>query len=438
MSDNPAAPPADFPSPPAHGASSSDRVDRVTWFSWMKELAPRERKTLRACFGGWSLDSFDVMIYSFVMGTVMSVWGLSKGEVGLAASVGLFSSCIGGAVAGFLCDRYGRVRVLQWTILWFSFLTFLTAFSMNFSQLLVLRALQGFGFGGEWACGAVLMSEVVRPHYRGRALAAVQTGQPVGWAMATLMYWAVFSLATPEWGWRLMFAMGLLPALLVFYVRRSVGDVETLNERRHAAQPHQSYFGMFRGQVLKRVVLAAVLTTGIQGSFYTISTWLPTFLKAERHLSILGTTSYTLVIILGGAVGMWCSGYISDALGRRKAFLIGALLAISITYLYMIAPIGNSLMLWLGLPLGIANGFCYGPLGSYLAELFPTRIRGMAQGTTYNAGRAFGSITPALVGFLADRLGLGNAIAIFAMGSSSLIMIAIALLPETRNSELPA
>src|SRR5260370_36300714 len=148
---------------------------------WFGELNAKERRTMGACFGGWALDAVDVQMYSFVIPTVIALWSLSRGEAGLIGTVTLLLSSLGGWSSGSLADRFGRVRMLQITILLYSVFTFLCAFAQNFEQLFVLRALHGFGFGGEWAAGAVLMGEVIRDKYRGRRAALVQTGWAIGW-----------------------------------------------------------------------------------------------------------------------------------------------------------------------------------------------------------------------------------------------------------------
>src|SRR5579884_1246398 len=154
--------------------------------AWLRELNPKERQTMGACFGGWSLDALDVQMYSFVIPTVIAIWGLSRGDAGLIATVTLLISSFGGWFTGSLSDRFGRVRMLQITILWYSFFTFLCGFAQNFEQLFALRALHGLGFGGEWAAGSVLIGEVVRDKYRGRAVGFVQTGWAIGWGAAAL------------------------------------------------------------------------------------------------------------------------------------------------------------------------------------------------------------------------------------------------------------
>src|ERR1700742_2602794 len=162
--------------------------------SWYRDLSATERGTMLACFGGWSLDALDVQVYSFVMPTLITLWAISKGEAGLIGTVTLLISSFGGWFSGALCDRYGRVRMLQITILWYAVFTFLCGFAQNFEQLFILRALHGFGFGGEWAAGAVLIGAVIRDKYRGRGVGIVQTGWGGGWGGAAIVYTALYWL----------------------------------------------------------------------------------------------------------------------------------------------------------------------------------------------------------------------------------------------------
>jgi MFS family permease len=193
---------------------------------WFKDLTLVERRTMLACFGGWSLDALDVQIFTFVIPSLLAVWGITTAQAGVLATVTLVVSSFGGWVAGAASDRFGRVRVLQVTILWYAFFTFLCGFAQNFNQLFVLKGLQGLGFGGEWAAGAVLMGEVIRDKYRGRAVGLVQTGWSVGWGTAALLY-TLLSANLPEaLTWRVMFWIGLAPAALVFWIRRFVDEPE--------------------------------------------------------------------------------------------------------------------------------------------------------------------------------------------------------------------
>src|ERR1700745_1795479 len=200
--------------------------------AWFGELNATERRTMGACFGGWALDAFDVQMYSFVIPTVIALWGLSRGEAGLIGTVTLLISSLGGWFSGTLADRFGRVRILQISILWYSIFTFLCAFAQDFQQLFILRALHGLGFGGEWAAGAVLMGEVIRDRYRGRAVGLVQTGWSVGWGAAAVLYTFLSAVLPAEYAWRSLFWIGLAPAALVFFIRRYVEEPEI--RRDHA------------------------------------------------------------------------------------------------------------------------------------------------------------------------------------------------------------
>ncbi|HEX5455588.1 MAG TPA: MFS transporter, partial [Stellaceae bacterium] len=209
-------------------------------FGWLRELNSKERQTMGACFGGWSLDAFDVQMYSFVIPTIIAVWGISRGEAGLIGTVTLLISSLGGWFSGTLADRFGRVKMLQITILWYSFFTFFCAFAQNFEQLFILRALHGFGFGGEWAAGAVLMGEVIRDKYRGRGVGIVQTGWAIGWGAGALVYTLLYSFLPEATAWRVLFWIGILPALLVFWIRRDLGESEIF----HATQAQRSQIGI--------------------------------------------------------------------------------------------------------------------------------------------------------------------------------------------------
>jgi MFS family permease len=181
-----------------------------------------EKKTFLACIGGCILYAIDVQILSFAIPTIIAVFALKPAEAGFIGTVTLFTSAFGGWAAGALADRFGRVRTLQITILWFAFFTFLCGFAQSYDQLLVARALMGFGFGGEWACAAVLLGEVIRPESRGKAVGAMQSGWAVGWAIALGLYLLFFTIMPAETAWRALFWVGLTPALLVFFIRRYV------------------------------------------------------------------------------------------------------------------------------------------------------------------------------------------------------------------------
>ena len=177
---------------------------------WIKELRTDERRTLWACLAGWTLDSFDVNVFAYVITGLIALHILTKPQAGILGTSALLVSSLGGWITGILCDRYGRVRMLQVTIVWYAVFTFLCGWAQNYEQLLVLRSLQGFGFGGEWTAGSILMGEVIRSQFRGRATGTVQSGYGIGSLLAALAYGIVFSVFPAQWSWRVLFWLGIL------------------------------------------------------------------------------------------------------------------------------------------------------------------------------------------------------------------------------------
>jgi MFS family permease len=366
---------------------------------------------------------------------LLTIWGISTAQAGELATITLLVSAFGGWIAGALADRIGRVRVLQIAILWYAFFTFLCGFAEDFNQLFVLRALQGFGFGGEWAAGAVLMGEVIRDQYRGRAVGLVQTGWSIGWGTAALLYTALFAFLPEAIAWRTMFWIGLAPALLVFWIRRFVEEPE-LQARRTEPVGWLHLFAALKPPYLATTWRVAMMVTGAQGSSYALTTFLPTFLKTERHMTSVGTGSYLLVLILGAFCGFVSGAFLADAIGRRNTFLVSVFGSVVMMLVYMLAPLSNDAILPVGFVLGYINLMMFSPMGTYMTELFPTAVRGVAQGFCYNAGRGIGAIFPALVGFLAAKFGLANAIVVFSGGGFAVMIIALFMLPETKGRAL--
>jgi MFS family permease len=405
---------------------------------WFGELNAKERRTMGACFGGWALDAFDVQMYSFVIPTVISLWGLSRGEAGLIGTVTLLISSVGGWFSGALADRFGRVRMLQIAILWYSVMTFLCAFAQNFEQLFVLRALHGFGFGGEWAAGAVLMGEVVRDKYRGRAVGIVQTGWAIGWGASALVYTALYAFLPEAIAWRVLFAIGLLPGAFVFWIRRNIDEPEIFRgqqrDQRSLGVAH--LFSAFRRPHLWTTVKVALMVSGAQGGGYALGIWMPTYLRTVRGLSATSTGGFLMVQILAALCGFLLGSYLSDAIGRKWTFLLSAIGSFVMVLVFMLAPVGNEVLFFLGIPLNMVLLIKFPPMGPFMTELFPTAVRGTAQGFCYNAGRAIGSFFPTTVGFLSQVLPLGASIAVLSAFAFGVMIVMLMLLPETRGRTL--
>jgi len=411
------------------------------YFSWFHELTGKEKRTFWSCKVGYALDAMDTQFLSFVIPTLIATWGMTKGDAGLIGTVTLLTSALGGWLAGILSDRIGRVKALQITILWFAFFTVLCGLAQNFNQLLLARGLMGFGMGGEWTAGAILIGEVIRAKDRGKAVGMVQAGWALGWGVSALLYALMFSLLPPEWAWRSLFLLGILPAVFVIFIRRFIDEPELFKvqqRKQEAGAERASFAEIFSPAMLSTTVRAVLLTTGAQGGYYAITTWLPTYLKTERHLTVLGTGGYLAMVIFGSYVGYLVSAYLTDRLGRKNNFILFALGSLCIALAYTRLPVNDSVMLFLGFPLGFCVSGVFSGMGAFLTELFPTRIRGSGQGFSYNMGRAIGSLFPLMIGLSSQHMALGEAIGLFAAAAYGVMILAALTLPETRGKQLEA
>lgn len=403
----------------------------------MAQLSSRERITLLATFSGWAVDGLDVMVYSFVIPTLIAEWHIDKAQAGILGTVALLFSAAGGWVAGILADFFGRALMLRITVIWFSVFTFLSGLTNSFWPLLVVRSLQGVGFGGEWAVGAVMMAEVIRAEHRGKAVGTLQSGWAIGWGAAAIAYVFLFRWLPVNLAWRAMFWIGLLPGLLVLYVRTKVREPEVfLATVRTRADQVDGFLEIFNPSILRTTVLASLMALGAQGGYYAITTWLPTYLRNQRGLSVIDTGAYLFVVIVGSFVGYLVSAYLADTLGRKPTLILFAFCCLLSVSAYSLLTGTDRITLVLGFVLGFFASGVFSPIGAFLAELFPTRVRGSGQGFCYNVGRALGALFPTLVGILSTRVPLGTAITGFAALAYLIMIGSVLLLPETRRKEL--
>jgi sugar phosphate permease len=238
-----------------------------------------------------------------------------------------------------------------------------------------------------------------------------------------------------------MFALGALPALFVLYLRRNVKEPEVAVQARCKSAEVGATTGaldIFRGGLLKTTVLASLLCAGCQGGYYAITTWLPRFLTTERHLSIVGSTSYLATLIIGSFAGYLVGAWLADRLGRRPLFIIFSLGAIAVIVTYTQAPLPDEMLWLLGFPLGFFGSGYFSGMGAFLTELFPTRLRGSGQGFCYNFGRGVGALFPAIVGAVSSSMALSTAIAVFASAAYGIFFLAALALPETKGKVLQA
>ncbi|MBB5955758.1 MFS family permease [Saccharothrix tamanrassetensis] len=419
-------------------SSSTTETDRTDSgpFAWFRTLGRNGRKAFIGAFGGYGLDSYDFQVLPLGLVAITAYFGITKGEAGLLTTVTLVVSAIGGAVAGIMADRIGRVRTLMITVATYAVFTVLCGFATSYETLLIFRALQGLGFGGEWAAGAILVAEYCKPQYRGRTVAFIQSAWAVGWALSVLVYALVFNFFPQDVAWRVLFWTGALPAILIIYVRRTVKDAPQVTEHRATSRHKGSFQAIFAGNLTRTTLFASLLATGVQGGYYTLATWLPTYLKSERGLTVIGTGGYLAFLISGAFIGYVAGGYVTDWLGRKKTFALFSVLSAALIMLYTQIPAGaNTAVLFLGFPLGFCMSAIFSGFGSFLAELYPTALRGTGQGFTYNFGRAVGALFPTLVGFMAERMGIGGAM-VFGAIAYGIAVVALFGLPETKGREL--
>lgn len=408
---------------------------------WFKDLSKMERKGFYGAFLGHAVDVFDFMIYSFLISTLISQWGMSKATAGSIVTYTLVSSLVGAIGAGILADRYGRVRVLRWTIVIFAFACFLCGLAQSAGQLMLFRMLQGVGFGGESSLCMVLVTEMIKnPAHRGKYSGFTASSYSFGWGAAAIIYGITFSLVPAETAWRVCFFLGLLPAFVVFYLRRNLDEPETFLKAQSArvgGSGRQDFFGVVKGQLLGKTVFCSLLSGGMLGGYYAIATWLPTYLKSERGLSVMGTSSYLTVTILGSFVGYIAGAYATDAFGRRRTYIGFALAALAMVLLYMTIPVSNISMLFLGFPLGILMQGMFAGIGATISESYPNSVRATGYGVSYNCGRVIASLFPLAVGWISSgHAPLGLSIAGVAGVGYLLVIVSALALPETRGLSL--
>jgi MFS family permease len=413
-------------------------------FAWYHEASARVKRVFWTCSAAWALDSMDALVYSFMIPTLMVAFGMSLLEAQTINTANFVSAAIGGWVGGLLCDRFGRARLLQVTILWFSVFSFLSGFAQNYEQLMFYRVLQGLGFGAEWAVGAVLLGEIIAPAHRGKAVGTVQSAAPIGTGLAALLAGPLVAVLPAEYGWRVVFWIGILPALLVFFVRRADDDSEVYLEtrRRLKAENRKVHaLAIFSPKVLRITLLTALLAIGIQGAAYSVSNYLSVFLQNERGLSAKVAGIYILINSAGGFFGAQTNAWFSDRYGRRRMFrMFGAGFVVMASF-YLLAPLGNSA--WTLLPAGLVYGFfqfgLYASFGPYFTELFPTEIRGSGQSFAYNLGRAMSGLVFTLpVAMIARHYEVDISVGMLVMALSGIVLAVIAtlMLPETAGRDL--
>src|ERR1700682_1586873 len=407
---------------------------RPELFDWPRDMTPAERKSLLAGGLGWRLDAMDVMLYSLVLAYLIREFSMDTRTAGFLNSLTLVASAIGGLMFGWLADRIGRTRALMASILMYSVASAACGFSHSIPQLATFRFLLGLGMGGEWTTAAALIAETWRAQHRGKALGMMQSSYAMREAMAAL----VVAVVLPHFGWRAVFFVGILPALLVFWIQSSVPE-PALWVARTGKPKRAPLKDLLSGSLLKTGALATTMNACGLFGYWGLFTWIPAYLslpvaQGGRGLSLAKTTTFFLVLCAGKFLGYASFGFFADAFGRRKPYFIYLLTAAVLTPLYGSARSEFWLLVLGPFVAFFGTGFFSG-YAAIASEIFPGEIRAAAMGLSYNIGRGLSAIAPFAVGAIASRFGFGPAF--FLLAAAFLVAALLALLlPETRGRRL--
>lgn len=424
----------------------------------LRQATPAQRRILLAAALGWALDAFDTMLYALVLTLLMRDLGMSKSVAGLLGTLTLLASGAGGILFGFIADRVGRKRALMASILTYSVFSFVSGLSTSIAMLAAARFVLGLGMGGEWNTGATLVAETWPTELRAKAIALVQSSWAFGFAAAAIVAGPV----SRYFGWRAVFFVGILPAILTLWMRRSVPESELWQRRESAARsltanssndptniagaatesPHQSEsFSTIFGPAYRKATFALLLFNFFSlFAWWGLFTWMPPYLSLPvsaggRGFGVFGTTTLLVVLnLIGMFPGYATFGWVADFLGRRKAFLIYATCAALLIPAYAAARSPVVLML-MGTMVAFFGTGLFSGSGIIGSEIFPTTLRARALGFTYNGARAMSSIAPLAIGRVGQSHGL-NAAFYLCAGGYLLAALAALLLPETRGKAL--
>ena len=395
-------------------------------------------RALVASVLGYAMDGFDLLILGFMLPAISADLHLGPAQAGSLVTWTLIGAVVGGIGFGLLSDRYGRVRVLSWTILLFAVFTGLCALSRGYTDLLVYRTLAGVGLGGEFGIGMALVAEAWPARLRARASSYVG----LGWQLGVLAAALLTPLLLPVVGWRGMFAIGLLPALVSFIVRRRVEEPSLFvahaarTTRAPAAKrPHALRLLAADARTARASFGVAVLCSVQNFGYYGLMIWLPAYLSKAFGYSLTKSGLWTAATVAGMAVGIWLFGIAADRFGRRPTFLVyqaGAVVMVFV-YAHLVAPVA---LLIGGAAMGVFVNGMIGGYGALISELYPTAARATAQNVLFNIGRAVGGFGPLAVGALAARFSFGAALAMLASIYLLDILATLFLIPERRGAEL--
>jgi MFS family permease len=400
-------------------------------YGWFTQASREQKRALVAASLGWMLDSMDVMLYALVLGQVQRALHLSAAMSGAMMSATLLSAAVGGIGFGWFADRFGRARALTVSMLVYSVATALCGLTHTATQLMLCRIVLGLGMGGEWGAGAALVAELWPAQHRAKALALVQSSWAVGYALGA----AVVAVVMPRFGWRAVFFVGIAPALITLWLRRSVREPDAWREIKTARPPLRS---LFRGTLGYGVLICATMNAAALFGYWGLFTWMPRFLSASiaeggRGLSIVQTSAWTIVMQIGTFLGYVIFGYLADRYNRKYTYISFLVIAALLVPVFAFVRNPDALLI-IGPLVGFFGTGYFSGFIVITSELFPTALRGSAMGFVYNIGRVTSAAAPYLIGHVSEHAGLSYALCITSAAFLAAALIATALrLPRTAD-----
>lgn len=405
---------------------------------WYREVTADQWRAFSACFLGWVLDGFDFTILTFILVDIERGFTVGKALAGALGTITLLFRVVGGIGAGTAADKWGRKGPLMFSILWYSLMAFLSGFSTSYTMLFTCRAIFGIGMGGVWAAAMPLTIEHWPPRLRGLASGMLQSGWSWGFMLSTLVYTYIYPLVNvrPGIGWRVMFWIGILPALSLFWMFKKVKESPVWLARQAQLQTAQrtdqvSLVRIFRRDLIGVTLQTSILMGAFIFSYHSLTFWYPTFLKSEK----LAPLDFLVLFNAGSIAGAFLWGHLSETrLGRRGAAILAMLGGVATIPLYLGAS--TALLLPGSLIMGLTASGAWGVVPAYLTERYPTAVRGVGAGFAYHVGAGLGSFTPFIIGALQDHgVALTRAMSLCIVISCLLVTALMLLGPETRGRE---